>query len=53
MELAGHEAGSWQRLLKQWPLNPDYYALRQREDDEILPWSFYSTACSRESSNGR
>lgn len=47
-ELAGNEPSSWQRVLKQWRLNPDYYALSQRDTDEILPWSFYSTACPLE-----
>jgi radical SAM superfamily enzyme YgiQ (UPF0313 family) len=48
MELAEHDAASWQQLLKQWPRNPDYYALRQRGEEEILPWSFSRTTCSRE-----
>ncbi len=39
-ELAGHDASSWHRLLKRWPLNPDYYALRERGETELLPWSF-------------
>jgi radical SAM superfamily enzyme YgiQ (UPF0313 family) len=47
-EMANQEQATWQRLLKQWQLNPDYFALRQRDEGEILPWSFYTTACSRE-----
>jgi radical SAM superfamily enzyme YgiQ (UPF0313 family) len=49
VELAGHDASAWQRLLKQWPLNPDYYALRERDENEVLPWSFYSTGCVKDS----
>lgn len=30
----------WQDVLRSWPANPDYYAIRQRGEDEILPWSF-------------
>jgi radical SAM superfamily enzyme YgiQ (UPF0313 family) len=50
-ELADSEASSWQSVLKQWQFNPDYYALRQRDNHEILPWSFYSTSCPREDSH--
>ncbi len=46
-EMAQTESDSWQEILKQWPRNPDYYALRHRSADEILPWSFYTT-CARE-----
>jgi hypothetical protein len=52
-EMANQEPASWQRLLKQWQLNPDYYALRQRDDRELLPWSFYATQCSREDEYAR
>ncbi len=31
-EMAMQEPAAWQRLLKQWQLNPDYYALRQRDE---------------------
>jgi len=48
LELAASDASSWQRVLRSWQLNPDYYALRPRGDTEILPWSFYSTACPQE-----
>ncbi|HPI93097.1 MAG TPA: radical SAM protein [Deltaproteobacteria bacterium] len=44
-EMAGHDASSWHRTLKRWPLNPDYYALRAREESEILPWSFLRGPC--------
>ncbi|MGO9145749.1 MAG: B12-binding domain-containing radical SAM protein [Desulfomonilia bacterium] len=49
VELAGHDASVWQLLLKQWPLNPDYYTLRERDENEVLPWSFYSTGCVKDS----
>ncbi len=42
VEMARREPDSWQEVLRQWPRNPDYYALRQRSESEILPWSFYS-----------
>jgi radical SAM superfamily enzyme YgiQ (UPF0313 family) len=44
--MAKTDSRSWQRLLRDWPRNPDYYALRERPENEILPWSFYSTSCS-------
>jgi len=52
-EMAKQEQATWQRLLKQWQLNPDYYAVRQRDESEILPWSFYATPCSREDAYDR
>ncbi|MBN2296958.1 MAG: radical SAM protein [Deltaproteobacteria bacterium] len=42
IEMARRDPDSWQEVLRQWPRNPDYYALRRRSDSEILPWSFYS-----------
>jgi hypothetical protein len=32
--------GNWPRTLKETPHNPDFYVLRQRAQDEILPWDF-------------
>ncbi len=40
MHLAQKPEYRWQDVLKCWPENPDYYALRPRSSDEILPWSF-------------
>ncbi len=42
VEFAAHDPSRWQEVLRNWPRNPDYYALREHEPDEILPWSFYS-----------
>jgi radical SAM superfamily enzyme YgiQ (UPF0313 family) len=53
MDLSLSDAATWQQLLKQWPRNPDYYALRQRGEEEILPWSFSRTTCSREHKDAR
>ncbi len=44
--MAATDSGSWQRLLRDWPRNPDYYALRERPADETLPWSFYAMGCA-------
>jgi hypothetical protein len=51
IELAGHDASTWTRILKQWPLNPDYFALRARQESEVLPWSFLRGTCSTEDSH--
>ncbi len=40
--LAGSEPSAWQRILREWPRNPDYYALRRIPADEILPWDLSS-----------
>ena len=42
VELAAHDPSRWQEVLRNWPRNPDYYALREHDPDEILPWSFYT-----------
>jgi radical SAM superfamily enzyme YgiQ (UPF0313 family) len=51
-EMATREQGKWQQVLKNWHLNPDYYALRARDEDEVLPWSFFSLyqrcSCARQ-----
>lgn len=39
--LARHPENRWQEMLRAWPRNPDYYALRQWGEDERLPWAFY------------
>lgn len=46
VEMAIADQGKWQAILRDWPRNPDYYALRARGEDEVLPWSFYSL-CGR------
>ena len=46
VERALADQGKWQAVLRDWPRNPDYYALRARGEDEVLPWSFYSL-CGR------
>ncbi len=43
-EMAGHDPSQWHGILKKWPRNPDYYALREHDADEVLPWSFYTVA---------
>ncbi len=32
--------GNWAQALKSFALNPDFYALRERDLEEILPWDF-------------
>ena len=33
-------AGNWPQALKAVSVNPDFYVLRERDLDEILPWDF-------------
>lgn len=42
VRLAGSDEQGWTAALKRWPVNPDYFALRPRDEDEVLPWSFIS-----------
>ncbi len=34
------DKGNWTRTFKRSPVNPDFYACRERADDEVLPWDF-------------
>lgn len=38
--LAHRYGGNWAQALKASPLNPDFYAARERGLDECLPWDF-------------
>jgi radical SAM superfamily enzyme YgiQ (UPF0313 family) len=39
--LLAHQAGArWPQAWRQVNLNPDFYARRQRERDELMPWDF-------------
>lgn len=40
LELAHANGGNWARTFKTVPLNPDFYVLRERASDELLPWDF-------------
>ena len=35
-----HNHDNWPQTLKSTPLNPDFYTLRERGLDELLPWDF-------------
>jgi radical SAM superfamily enzyme YgiQ (UPF0313 family) len=39
--------GNWAHALKTGPLNPDFYVLRERDPDEILPWDFIDHRISK------
>jgi len=40
LSLAYDSQGNWAKTLKETPANPDYYVLRERSLDEVLPWDF-------------
>ncbi|MEA2101149.1 MAG: radical SAM protein [Thermodesulfobacteriota bacterium] len=40
LKMAQTDTGSWQKILRESPLNPDFYTLREIPTGEILPWSF-------------
>ncbi|UCE51957.1 MAG: TIGR03960 family B12-binding radical SAM protein [Desulfobacterales bacterium] len=40
LTLAHTNKGNWVQTLKTVPMNPDFYVLRQRNFDELLPWDF-------------
>jgi radical SAM family uncharacterized protein len=38
--MAHANQGNWPQTFKTTPLNSDFYVLRERDPDEILPWDF-------------
>lgn len=40
LSLAHYNHGNWAKTLKSTDLNPDFYALRERSLNELLPWDF-------------
>jgi radical SAM family uncharacterized protein len=40
LTLANKNRGNWAQTLKETPINPDFYVLRERSLDEWLPWDF-------------
>ncbi|MDL1967799.1 MAG: TIGR03960 family B12-binding radical SAM protein [Deltaproteobacteria bacterium] len=40
LTLAKKNHGNWAQTLKETPINPDFYILRERSMDELLPWDF-------------
>jgi len=40
LSLAHKTGGNWPQTLKQSPLNPDFYVLRERSLGELFPWDF-------------
>ena len=40
LALAHANEGNWARTFKTVPINPDFYVLRERAPDELLPWDF-------------
>ncbi len=40
LEKAHQHNGNWPRTLKEAPLDADFYILRERDLNEILPWDF-------------
>lgn len=40
LSLAHYNQGNWAKTLKSTDLNPDFYALRERSLNELLPWDF-------------
>ena len=47
--LAGlhRNGGNWAKTLKSSPVNADFYVVRERDTDELLPWDFIDHGISR------
>ena len=45
--LAHRLQGNWPQVLKQTPVNADFYVLRDRPVDELLPWDFIDTGVDK------
>ena len=40
LSLLNKNQGNWSKTFKSSPINPDFYVLRERSLDELLPWDF-------------
>jgi radical SAM family uncharacterized protein len=40
LSMANTNRGNWPKTLKSSSINPDFYVLRERSLDELLPWDF-------------
>ena len=40
LSLVNTNQGNWPKTFKSSPINPDFYILRERSLDELLPWDF-------------
>jgi len=40
LSLLNKNQGNWPKTFKSSPINPDFYVLRERSLDELLPWDF-------------
>jgi radical SAM family uncharacterized protein len=40
LSLVTANRGNWPKTLKSSPINPDFYVLRERSLEELLPWDF-------------
>jgi len=40
LALVHRNKGNWAKTLKESPVNADFYVLRERALDELLPWDF-------------
>jgi radical SAM superfamily enzyme YgiQ (UPF0313 family) len=47
LHLAHRLGGNWPQALKQTPVNPDFYVLRERPMDELLPWDFINNGIDK------
>ena len=45
--LANRNSGNWPKTLKASSINPDFYTLRERTLDELLPWEFIDNGSNK------
>ena len=48
LERVVEEDGNWGRALRTHPVNPDFYAYRERSYEERLPWDHIVSGLSKE-----
>jgi radical SAM superfamily enzyme YgiQ (UPF0313 family) len=47
------ENGDWARALRTSVVNPDFYVLRERDEDELFPWDFIDLGLSKKKLRAR
>ncbi|MBN1573784.1 MAG: radical SAM protein [Deltaproteobacteria bacterium] len=53
VEGALHKGEDWKGAMRESSINPDFYVLRERDEDEIFPWDFLDYGIDKKALYGR
>lgn len=53
LEAAARSGGDWRGAMRESSANPDFYVLRERDEDEVFPWDFIDYGIDKTKLYGR